>query len=576
MMEFLYPEWFQLLWLSPLILGVLYLWILRYGEGVRLFSSIPKMPKKTLFKLCLRAALVVGFFILLVIAKAQPRQQTGFEERPIKGADILIALDLSTSMLAQDIKPNRLERAKREIIDLIRMLSGDRIGIVVFAGASFVQCPLTEDYSLAQMFVADLSMDHMPVQGTVLGDALELSLKTLEKAGSPDSSSQAVILMTDGEEHSEAALAASLKAKERGVRIYPIGIGSLEGAPVPDALGGFKKDQAGKLIMSRLNEGLLIQIAQNTGGTYVRSTGGDFDLDQIYHKGIKPLGENRGGMRKEQVWQELFGWFAGGALLLLWMEFLLDRWVLGLLLMGLVGSGRWRLEAAAVEERSSYNTGVDQYRKGEFAKAQEDFEKGAQAQDPEVAEKSLFNLGNTLVAQGQMEEAKAAYEKALALDSQDQKAKENLEWVKKFLKKNQDQKPPEDQQPQDKPKDGEQKPQEQPKEGKSQEDQKPKEEPKPGDEPKDGTSQEDQKLGEDKKPGDEPKDGKSQEKPGDEPQDGKPQENPEPQDGKPGVAPDKPTPREEAVERLLQTLDDKPYGIPFRAPASQHKPEKDW
>ncbi|QPJ63841.1 MAG: VWA domain-containing protein [Candidatus Nitronauta litoralis] len=258
--------------------------------------------------------------MLFTGALAQPRWGFQWDQLHQRGADVIVAFDVSTSMLATDIKPNRLERAKRKVTDLIHMLNGDRIGLVAFAGTSFVQCPLTLDYEAAEIFLSALDVDLIPVQGTALGHAIRTSINAFSKK---EKKSKALILITDGEDHSGTAMMAAQEAREEGVKIFVIGIGSDDAVPIPDPSsgGGFKKDAKGNVVMSRLNETLLRKIAEETGGSFVRSVTGDLDLEKIYEEEIKTRVEQKDlKSNRRRRWQEQFQWFIALGLVFLVVE----------------------------------------------------------------------------------------------------------------------------------------------------------------------------------------------------------------------------------------------------------------
>lgn len=312
-MRFGEPHYFHLLWLIP-ILTIIFLWARR--KKLRLmeqFCGSPLMPylaRPDLRKIQRnKAALMILGIFFMVIALAQP--QWGFEWENLKqeGVDIIIAVDVSNSMLAGDIKPNRLERAKRKIADLIKMLDGDRIGLVAFAGASFLQCPLTLDYSAAEIFLDSIDTDLIPVPGTAIGQAIRTAVKAFSQT---ERKSKALILLTDGEDHEGKALQAAREAKEQGVVIFTIGIGQEMGAPMPSLKSGkgFKKDKSGEVVISRLNETVLQKIALETGGSYVRSVTGDMDLNKIYRTDIKEKIEKKElRTTRRKLWQDRFQWF---------------------------------------------------------------------------------------------------------------------------------------------------------------------------------------------------------------------------------------------------------------------------
>jgi Ca-activated chloride channel family protein len=258
---------------------------------------------------------------------AEPRYGFTWEEVKREGVDIVVALDVSDSMLVEDAetggKLSRLERAKREITDLLRLLEGDRIGLVAFAGTAFVECPLTLDYGAAEIFLDAIDTDLIPVKGTALGPALRTAMEAFEGASHP---SRAIVLITDGEDHTGQALQAATEAKAAGVRIFTIGIGRDEGAPIPAPGGGFRRDRGGEIILSRLDETTLQKIALETGGSYVRSVTGDVDLEKIYAQGIKATMEDQElGSRRRQRWEERFQWVLGLALLALMLEPLISE-----------------------------------------------------------------------------------------------------------------------------------------------------------------------------------------------------------------------------------------------------------
>lgn len=263
-------------------------------------------------------ALLLGAGCALV-ALAGPRWGVHYEEVRHKGVDIVVAVDTSPSMLASDVEPSRLERAKREVYDLLRALRGDRIGLAAFSGAAFVECPLTLDYAAVEMFLNELNPDLIPVPGTDIGSAIEASMKAFDFASNTD---KVVILITDGEDNEGRGLKEAQKAAAGGVKVYVYGIGSAQGAPVP-ALGGggFMKDASGSLVMSKLDEKTLEAIASATGGRYVRSVSGDLDLDLLYYAGIKSATTARDlGTRKVQVFEERYQVFAVLAFLFLLYE----------------------------------------------------------------------------------------------------------------------------------------------------------------------------------------------------------------------------------------------------------------
>jgi Ca-activated chloride channel family protein len=223
-------------------------------------------------------------------------------------------------MLVEDIEPNRLERARREILDLLRVVEGDRVGLIAFAGAAFVQCPLTLDYAALQMFLSALAPDLIPVPGTDLGAAIESAAVSFDFKSETD---KVILLITDGEDNEKRGLEAAEKAAGKGIKVFVFGIGEPSGGPIPsgDGKGGFRKDDAGKLVLSKLDEDSLRRIASATGGTYVRSLAGDLDLDVLYFEGIKSRTEAQTlKSGKVKVYEERFALFLLAAFLFLLLE----------------------------------------------------------------------------------------------------------------------------------------------------------------------------------------------------------------------------------------------------------------
>ena len=247
-----------------------------------------------------------------IVALAQPRWGFEWQEVQQKGTDIIIALDVSQSMLAEDVSPNRLIRAKREIIDFLQIVEGDRIGLIAFAGTSFLQSPLTLDYRAVEIFLDALDTDLIPVQGTAIHRAIDTAIEAFQRT---PRESRALLLITDGEDHSGKLPTLIEKSKAEGIKIFVVGIGNAEGAPIP-LQGSFLKNQNGEVVLSRLRESQLQEIALGTGGGYVRSVTGDLDLERIYYSFIKPDVEAKSLDEKyRKLWNEQFQYFIAFTLL---------------------------------------------------------------------------------------------------------------------------------------------------------------------------------------------------------------------------------------------------------------------
>ena len=320
------PELLWVLWAVPL-LGLFYVFTFkRRTKLLEQFASLHLLERLasgySASRQRLKAGLILVAFALAIFSLTQPRYGFEWEDVKREGVDIIVALDVSDSMLVEDAQSGgqltRLERARREIADLLKLLDGDRVGLVAFAGTAFLECPLTLDYAAAELFVASLDTDLIPIKGTAIGNAIRTSTDAFR---SGNETSRALILITDGEDHSGEALKAAEEAKQAGVRIFPIGIGRDEGAPIPDPNGGFRKDRRGEVILSKLDETTLQKIALNTGGKYVRSVTGDMDLEQIYLNGIKTLLDDQElGSKRRQHWEERFQWVLLFVLLGLMLE----------------------------------------------------------------------------------------------------------------------------------------------------------------------------------------------------------------------------------------------------------------
>jgi len=267
--------------------------------------------------------LIIFAVVFLILALSQPRWGYYWKDLEQKGVDIVIALDVSSSMLAQDIKPNRLERAKYKIMDLLNMLEGDRVGLVAFAGTSYLQCPLTLDYSATRIFLNAIDTELIPVPGTAIGHAIRTSVKAFN---TQDTRSRAIILITDGEDHTGDAIQSANWAKEHKTKIFAIGIGNNIGAPIPDpkpGASGFKKDKDGEVILTKLDEPTLKQMALQTGGSYVRSVSGDMDLQKLYRENIKHKVKSKEiKTERKRVWKERFQWMIFAALLCLTAKYI--------------------------------------------------------------------------------------------------------------------------------------------------------------------------------------------------------------------------------------------------------------
>ena len=240
--------------------------LLEFGDAELMAQLMPDASKS---RPVVKFSMLMVVLVLLIVAVARP--QFGQKEKIVKrqGCEVMVALDISNSMLAEDVAPNRLDRAKQMLSKMMDNMVDDKVGLVVFAGEAFTQLPITCDYVSAKMFLNTITPSLIPTQGTAIGAALERSILSF---GSQESDAgRAIILITDGENHEDDAIAAATKAKEMGIKVFVVGIGKPEGSPIPKlGTNDYFKDRSGQVVVSRLNEEMCQQIAQAGQGLYVR------------------------------------------------------------------------------------------------------------------------------------------------------------------------------------------------------------------------------------------------------------------------------------------------------------------
>ena len=283
------------------------------------------MPLVSLSRPWLKFILFVLAYALLIIGIADPRLGSKMEEVKQKSADLMILLDVSNSMLAQDIAPNRLENAKRAIAQLIDNLHNDRIGIVVFAGDAYVQLPVTTDYAAAKMFLSTINTQMVPTQGTAIGAAIDLGMRSFDFR---NGTGKSMIIITDGENHEDDAVAAAKNALSKEVTVNVIGIGSEEGAPIPIEQDGkqvgYHTDSIGKNVVSKLNETMCKEVAIAGGGAYVRATNANSGLNIVMDQ-ISKVQRKTVESRSFKDFEDRFQFFFALALLLLVVEFFISN-----------------------------------------------------------------------------------------------------------------------------------------------------------------------------------------------------------------------------------------------------------
>lgn len=260
-------------------------------------------------------------FFFFAIGMSRPQIGAKLKEHRTEGVEIMIALDVSNSMLAEDYSPDRLDRAKLAISRLVDRLRDDRIGLIVFAGSSFVQLPITTDYVSAKMFLNSISTESVPIQGTAMGDAINTAIRSFS---AQSEKSRAIIVITDGENHEDDPVAAARQAYDMGIRVYTIGVGSPEGEPIPMD-GGLLKDKDGNIVVTKLDENALKEVAKAGGGVYVRAGSSEFGLNPIVDS-IKKMNEEKFSSVVFEEFDEQYMYFFAIALVFFIIEMLIgDR-----------------------------------------------------------------------------------------------------------------------------------------------------------------------------------------------------------------------------------------------------------
>ena len=571
-MQFFRPEHFLYLWLVPAVL-VFYvfahkLWqkrVHRLVQDEALLSKLIEGHRKN--EWLVRAILMTLAVLCFVLALARP--QWGDEKRTAqrKGVDIIFMVDTSLSMLAEDIKPNRLEKAKFEIETFIRNLRGDRVGMVTFAGSGFLQTPLTLDHAAFLLFLEAVQVGFIPDPGTSLFSAVDLAIRAFPQK---ELKYKALILFTDGEDQEGGVEKAIEEAKQANVRIYCIGLGTAEGEPIPlknekGERSGFKKDRNGQMVLTRLNQPLLERLAKETGGIYLPATPGEKEVDIIL-KHLRGWGEQQFAEKMVVEREDQYQVFLILALIFLFAEMLVRRKnkkspaLMACLAAFFLFTGFLETSQDTVKkgnehfQNKRYQSALEAYRKVQvknpdapevlydlgtalykvdsLQESAQDLEAASKtAQDPLLKARALYNAGNVQYRLGNFEEAIDSYKKALALDPADKDAKYNLEFLQKqknkMDKKDQEQKKEDqkkDEQKKDEQKKDQQKNKQQQQQNQGQGEQDKKDQGQQGKQPKDQDQQnQDQKDQQNK-------DQQQQPKPQD--QQNKDQQQPKPQDQK--------------------------------------------
>ncbi|MEO6489614.1 MAG: VWA domain-containing protein [Ferruginibacter sp.] len=420
MLQFQHIQYLILLALIPALIG-LFIYALYKKRKI-----VSRLGDKDLVKLLTAShssaaylkkfLLILLAFGILIIGLANLRKPIGLQKVSRTGIDIMIALDVSKSMLAQDIKPTRLDRAKQVLSKLVDKLENDRVGIIIFAGKAYLQMPLTADHSSAKMYINSASTESVPTQGTVIGDALRMCAASFN---AEEEKYKAIVLISDGEDHDEGAVKAASNMGQDGIVIYTVGMGSVQGSPLVDeTTNQLKTDKDGNTVISKLNEDELRAIAERSNGKYQLFQ----SADDIVHNITSELAQmDERAVTDDSLvnYKSYFGWLLGAALLFLVMEIFISEKKIrkntnmkmrtGLTTFFILMS----FIASAQDEEKIIKEGNDAYKKDEFAKATDSYGKAVQ-KNPDNAI-GQFNYGNALYRSGKKDDAINSYDNSVKL-----------------------------------------------------------------------------------------------------------------------------------------------------------------
>lgn len=495
-MRFENPHILWLLLVIPPALAVFFWWAMRVRQRLltqfvqaRLLNHL--LAGNSAARLKLRFGLLIAAMAFLIIALARPQYGYDLQEVEQRGLDVVIAVDTSKSMLATDIAPNRLTRAKLAALELMQKAATDRLGLIAFAGDAFLECPLTIDNTAFQQSVQALNVDSIPETGSSLSSCIETALNTFKE----QDHYKALVIFTDGEDNDSesAAIAAAQKAAKENLKVFAIGIGSAEGTliQVKDANGNtdYVRDEQGNVHQSKLNENLLRQIASVTGGFYLPLRGASV-VDTLYNDGLAPMPTSEGTTKSIQHYHEQYKWPLAATILLLLVEMIVPErkreairnstkattaakvavlLLVTLLMPQLVSASPKSALAAyssgnytnALEEyeklaaihtndlRLVFNAGTAAYRATNYDKAFADFNLATLSPDLKLQERAYYNLGNTTYRQGELkfepntdslqdmvatwQESVKYYKRAIDLDKMDGDATNNLAFVERQI-----------------------------------------------------------------------------------------------------------------------------------------------
>ncbi len=322
MFRFENPDFLYVLFVIPLLIIVFILKQRDRKKSLKKFGEISVisqlMPDISYNRPVIRFIYIIITLSILIISVARPQLGTKVEEVKREGIEIVIALDVSNSMLSEDIVPNRLEKAKREISRMLNKLKEDKIGLIVFAGESYTLVPITTDYSATKLFLSSINTDFIQKQGTAIGSAIDLASKSFSPK---NDKGKVIIIITDGENHEDNPILAAQKAKEKGIIIYTIGMGKSEGAPIPiNNSSSFRKNKEGNVIISKLDETSLSKIASEGGGKFIRASNSRSSLSELYND-INSMEKSKLESKVYSGYNDRFQYFLVVALIFIILEF---------------------------------------------------------------------------------------------------------------------------------------------------------------------------------------------------------------------------------------------------------------
>ena len=324
-MRFAAPEYLWWMLALPVLIGMFVLSFRRRRLALEVFGDLRLVRRlstsASLERRIIKASLVVVAALFLILALARPQWGAKLETMTRRGVDVVVAVDTSLSMLAEDVKPNRMAQARAAVASFLDLLGGDRVGLVAFAGTSYVACPLTLDYTAARMFVDVLDVDLIPVQGTAIADAIQRAIATFRPG---ERRYKVLVLITDGEDHEGNVEAAAGAAAAEGITIYTVGVGSPGGEPIPlrnprGDIIGYKEDREHRKVTSRLGESDLEAVALATGGRYFRSTPEGLELHRVYEE-ISRMDQRTLSGRTLNAYEERYQLPLGAAIVLMLIE----------------------------------------------------------------------------------------------------------------------------------------------------------------------------------------------------------------------------------------------------------------